>query len=112
MNFERLQEIAADDADLAITLIAMFTDQAPLSLQEIESALTAQDGNKVKTDAHTLKGVCLNMGLDDLGDTCKSLEEAGISSNFDQAQTLFAQLKEEVTTATDSLNAYAASLNA
>lgn len=91
--FERLQEIGETNSDLLQKLKAMFLEQAPDHLAHIENCISHNFDEETKRAAHTFKGVCLNLGADDMAETCKQIEDAGENGNFDQAQNLLEQLK-------------------
>lgn len=70
------------------------------SFQELTDGLAAQDGEKAFRAAHTLKGVCLNLGFTELykvsAEVLRGRETAG-------SDELYAQVKEQYTTLTDAI---------
>ena len=86
--FAQLQAIGADSPELCTKLKGMFLDQAPEHLTNIGQAIEQQEADTAKKVTHTFKGVCLNLGADDMGKTCKAIEEAWLANDFAQAKTL------------------------
>ena len=109
-DLSRLQDLAADDASLVTLLLEMFSDQSVEFVEELKAALSARNPQDSKTIAHTFKGVCLNLGLDDIAKLCKEIEDTALSQNFDTAQTTFANLQEEVEQTLPLLEDFKASL--
>lgn len=68
------------------------------SFQELTDGLAAQDGEKAFRAAHTLKGVCLNLGFTELYKVSAELTEVLRGSD-----ALYAQVKEQYTTLTDAI---------
>ena len=73
------------------------------SFQELTDGLAAQNGEKAFRAAHTLKGVCLNLGFKvfykfsaELTEVLRGRETAG-------SDELYAQVKEQYTTLTDAI---------
>jgi signal transduction histidine kinase/DNA-binding NarL/FixJ family response regulator len=57
--------------------VDQFRDSAHRLIGEIRSARLEGRLHEAEEAAHTLKGLCLMMGLSRMGETCKSLEEGG-----------------------------------
>lgn len=69
-----LHTIAEDDQDLALALSTMFIEQNQDFITKIKNAISQKDDDLGKSIAHTFKGVCLNLGFEQTGALCKSLE--------------------------------------
>jgi len=72
------------------------------SFQELTDGLAAQDGEKAFRAAHTLKGVCLNLGFTELYKVSAELTEV-LRRETAGSDELYAQVKEQYTTLTDAI---------
>ena len=73
------------------------------SFQELTDGLAAQDGEKAFRAAHTLKGVCLNLGFTELYKVSAELKEVLRGRETAGSDELYAQVKEQYTTLTDAI---------
>ena len=64
------------------------------SFQELTDGLAAQDGEKAFRAAHTLKGVCLNLGFTELYKVSAELTEVLRGRETAGSDALYAQVKE------------------
>ena len=65
------------------------------SFQDLTDGLAAKDGEKAFRAAHTLKGVCLNLGFDNLYPSSKDLTELLRAGSMDGYEDLFAEVEKE-----------------
>ena len=65
--------------------------------------VAAQDGEKAFRAAHTLKGVCLNLGFTELYKVSAELTEVLRGRETAGSDELYAQVKEQYTTLTDAI---------
>ena len=70
---------------------------------ELTDGLAAQDGEKAFRAAHTLKGVCLNLGFTELYKVSAELTEVLRGRETAGSDELYAQVKEQYTTLTDAI---------
>ncbi|MDX2216720.1 MAG: PAS domain S-box protein [Oculatellaceae cyanobacterium bins.114] len=68
------QMMGEDAATLIDQLMQNFLDDAPELLENIKQAVTQQDATQLKTSAHALRSMSLNLGMVNLATTCQSLE--------------------------------------
>lgn len=68
---------------------------ADKSFEELEQALAAGDGETAFRAAHTLKGVCLNLGFGNLYEAVAPLTERLRGRKCDGCEVLFAKVKTE-----------------
>lgn len=79
------------------------------SFQELKDALAKQDGEVAFRAAHTLKGVCLNLGFDRLYVSSAALTELLRGRDCAGYETLFEEVEvwyEELTSALKELEAH------
>lgn len=65
------------------------------NFQLLTDAMAAQDVKEAFRAAHTLKGVCLNLGFDNLSPSAVALTEILRAGTFDGAAEQYALVKEE-----------------
>jgi two-component system sensor histidine kinase/response regulator len=81
--------------DLLHELVDSFITDTPQHLKDIREAIEAQKVEKVKTEAHNLKGAAANVGADLFKEVAFQLECAGKSQNLNTALNLYERLEEE-----------------
>lgn len=65
------------------------------SFQDLKDALVKKDGETAFRAAHTLKGVCLNLGFDNLYPSSKDLTELLRAGSMDGYEDLFVEVEKE-----------------
>lgn len=71
-----LYNSVGESADLLLPeLAAMFLDDAPMLLRELDSALAIGDAVRVRELAHALKGSSISMGLLHFSQLCGEIEQ-------------------------------------
>ena len=65
------------------------------SFQNLKDALDSKDVETAFRAAHTLKGVCLNLGFDNLYPSSKDLTEPIRAGSMDGYEDLFAEVEKE-----------------
>ncbi len=77
-TFSELQEAAG--AEFITELVDTFLEEAPTMIAELRSAMQAQQVDKFRRAAHSLKSNCQTFGATRLGSMARDLETRGISS--------------------------------
>lgn len=75
-TFTALQETAG--ADFVKELVATFQDEAPKMLSDLRKALAAQDAERFRRTAHSLKSNSNTFGALELGNLARTLELGGL----------------------------------
>lgn len=78
------------------------------SFQELETALNEKQVDLAFRAAHTLKGVCMNLGFDHLYKPSFEITESLRASNLDLALQQFDAVKEQYSKTIAALNEFAA----
>ena len=73
------------------------------SFQDLTDGLAAQDGEKAFRAAHTLKGVCLNLGFTGLYKVSAELTEVLRGRETAGSDALYQQVKEQYIILTDAI---------
>ncbi len=82
-DYEGILERFLDDSRI-LKFVKMFKDDP--SFEELEMALAQEKADKAFRAAHTLKGVCLNLGFERLFDYTKDVTEALREKDVAKAQ--------------------------
>ena len=86
-TFEALKQTAG--ADFVLELVDTFLQEAPSMLDELRRALAAQDADKFRRTAHSLKSNSNTFGALTLGALARELELGGLSkANENRGQPL------------------------
>ena len=73
------------------------------SFQDLTDGLAANDGEKAFRAAHTLKGVCLNLGFTELYKVSAELTEVLRGRETAGSDALYQQVKEQYIVLTDAI---------
>lgn len=74
------------------------------SFNELETAMENKDYDSAFRAAHTLKGICANLGIEKLGEVSSEITEALRAKDNDTACKLFVQVAESYRITVDALN--------
>ena len=98
--FEELKQISGED--FINELIDAFLDDAPIMIQNMQSALGSKDVESLRRNAHSLKSNANTFGAMELGVLAEELEFMGKENNLDIGNQLEA-IKEAYTKVADEL---------
>ena len=73
------------------------------SFNDLEAAMKKQDYDSAFRFAHTLKGVCANLGIEELGKIASEITEALRAKDNDAACKLFAKVTESYNITVDAI---------
>lgn len=73
------------------------------SFNDLEAAMEKEDYDSAFRAAHTLKGVCANLGIEKLGETASEITEALRAKDNDTACNLFANVAESYSITVNAL---------
>ena len=76
-------------------MVDQFIKDATACIQEVERAVESRDPAQLSNAAHGLKGICRNMGANDLGALCESLERPKAPLSPESIEQQFVQLQQE-----------------
>ncbi len=92
-NLNYMLEILDGDMDMLYELIAVFVEDAPGQLDDIENALTKSNAQDLRRAAHTFKGSVSNMGAPLLTDKALALEKMGLENRIDDGPAAYRELR-------------------
>ena len=84
-------------------LVQLFRQTEQSSCAELRAQLAAQDWENVGRSAHKLKGLCRQIGAEDVGSLCQQLEKAGKDNDPEQCQALAPRVEQAVQALADLL---------
>ena len=97
MNFQELADNLGLEVDEYRELIELFIDTGSADFKKIQEGLTGNDSDMVMRSAHTIKGAAGNLGLMDVSETAKIIEQKATDKQLDALgeamQTLKAQFE-------------------
>ena len=94
IDVEYLLEVSGGDEELATELLADFIELFPGQLAEVEAAAGAADAAATRATAHRLKGSCMAVGANPLGELLRIAEDAAREGNVDSVAALCSQARE------------------
>ena len=93
MNFQELAENLGLEVDEYRELIELFIDTGSADFQKIQEALAGGNSEQVMRSAHTIKGAAGNLGLMDVSETAKTIEDCASKNQLDSIRTSVQILK-------------------
>jgi len=83
------------DEELFDEVISVFMKDAPVQLEQLRQALKDNDAERVRRQAHRIKGASANIGAQALSDLAFEIETAGKDAKLDVALPLVGKLEED-----------------
>jgi HPt (histidine-containing phosphotransfer) domain-containing protein len=77
-------------------LLRRLCAHAPGHVEEIHQAVAVDDAERLREQAHQLKGVAANLGVQDLAEVCERLEQVARDGDLDAAIEPLAELRPSV----------------
>jgi HPt (histidine-containing phosphotransfer) domain-containing protein len=96
--FERQQliERCRGKMDLAERLIQLLVDSLPNELEDLRSAMKAEDTSRIAKQSHRLKGMASNMCADRLSAAAAMLERSARASDVSTTSDLWLAVEREI----------------
>ncbi|MDI1319258.1 MAG: Hpt domain-containing protein [bacterium] len=105
---ETLRALSPGEPEFLRELIAIYLEDTPRRLVEVESALAKGDGPLLIRAAHTIKGSSGNFGATALAKLAQEIEAHGKSGNFAAATSALPAFKTEYARVNAALDQLAA----
>ena len=93
LNINQLKDMVGDDDDLIRELLDTFLTSGRETMQELSSALDANDVGEIKMKAHSLKGASANFGASRIQAICSDMESAANQNQIETTPEMFEDLK-------------------
>jgi len=87
INLSLLQEQMGELDDLALQMVARFSELMRPLITELENALLLHDMKRVAETAHSLKGAARSAGAMQLGKICEDIQTAAEANHFEEIHT-------------------------
>ena len=91
------------DEELLRDVVRLFLVDCPARLAAIKSAIEGRDADRVRTEAHALKGAASNMSAPEIVEAARALERMGAEGKLDAADGALRQLSNAADAALDLL---------
>lgn len=92
IDLNYLQEIAGGDKEVIIEMLQLLIDESPKHVEDMQQHLSESAWDALGASAHSLKPMLLYVGLTDLNETVKIIEER--SKKKDQLESLHGLISE------------------
>ena len=96
MNFKELAENLGLEIDEYKELIELFIDTGASDFEMMQQALAQQDAEQVMRSAHTIKGAAGNLGLMDVSEVAREIEEGASNNQLDGLTPAVHTLKSQI----------------
>jgi len=94
------------DRELMADVIRLFLTDGPARLMAIKTAIENQDGQRLRQEAHALKGAAANLSASGLFEIAHVLEQLGAENRLEAAKGAGRQLVTEATLVFDALRQF------
>lgn len=95
VSVAKLIEESELDEDMIPILFEAFMEETPTILEEVQAAVAAREGEKLRSSAHKLKGTCNSIKAEPLLMLSKKLEYTGINGDWNVAENLLPHVESE-----------------
>ncbi|GAB3910893.1 hypothetical protein GCM10028803_51150 [Larkinella knui] len=103
VDISALLELLDGDKHMLGKILAMMPEQATTILNTLDEAIVRSDMKGIQFASHTLRGLCLNAGMQIVAETAARIELYAHDDRLTAIQGLMPRLKEEVAEALQSL---------
>lgn len=92
IDWQQLHQLSEGDAEFELELLQMFVEDAHSHLELAKAAITANDMQQLKREAHHLKGTSANTGATTMSLTAEKLEQLARNQQLEGAASLVLEL--------------------
>jgi HPt (histidine-containing phosphotransfer) domain-containing protein len=94
MEAKKLAENLGLEEEEFTELFSLYKETTSSDLKELKFAITAGDAEKAHEKAHSIKGASGNLGLDELYETAKAIDDRARVNSFDGLENMFQEFWE------------------
>ena len=99
---ELLERLGGDEQLLA-KVVGLFLEDCPARLTAIKAAVDARSAERIRTEAHALKGAAGNLSVSELVEAARMLEQIGADGRVEAAEAAWERLAAEAERAMEAL---------
>lgn len=104
IDLSYLEDLTDGDNEVMIEMITLLIEETPKHLDTIKQAQDEEDWPKLRSEAHKIKPMFLYVGLNELNEICKELEDnANNKTNLESNPELISRLVAGYNEVTDDL---------
>jgi histidine phosphotransfer protein HptB len=96
MDFKQLAENVGLEENEYIELIELFIDISAADMTKLESAVEKENALEAEQAAHSLKGASASLGLMDIADIARLIEQNARKNSIQDDTQLIANLKDKI----------------
>ena len=108
-DLEPVRTMVAGNEELLRELLEMYLGESQSLLEEIATAVEAQDAETLQRSGHTLAGASRSVGANVVSEVAQKIQQVGDDGPFEEAQEQLTQLRAAVDGVTDVMKAYLSS---
>ena len=94
MEAKKLAENLGLEEEEFTELFGLYKETTSSDLKELKFAITAGDAEKAHEKAHSIKGASGNLGLNELYETAKAIDDRARVNSFDGLENMFQEFWE------------------
>ena len=94
MEAKKLAENIGLEEDEFIELFGLYKETTSSDLKELQFAISVGDAEKAHEKAHSIKGASGNLGLNELYETAKAIDDRARVNSFDGLENMFQEFWE------------------
>ncbi|MCG2777152.1 MAG: Hpt domain-containing protein [Desulfobacterales bacterium] len=94
MKAKKLAENLGLEEEKFAELFGLYKETASSDLKELKFAISAGDAEKAHEKAHSIKGASGNLGLDELYETAKAIDDRARVNSLDGLEKMFQEFWE------------------
>ena len=94
MEAKKLAENLGLEEEEFTELFSLYKETTSSDLKELKFAIRAGDAEKAHEKAHSIKGASGNLGLDELYETAKAIDDRARVNSFDGLENMFQEFWE------------------
>ncbi|GLB53201.1 phosphotransfer protein [Neptunitalea chrysea] len=95
-NLGKIEELSGGDQDFILSVVALFIEEVPQDMEQIEFAISEKNFLKVYQHAHKIKPNVDLVGLDVAFQEILEIEQSAKNELFDEVLEKYAVIKSEI----------------
>jgi HPt (histidine-containing phosphotransfer) domain-containing protein len=108
IDFRQIQDISEGEFEFEASIIAMYLEDTQQRIEQLPELLEHCEFEKIKRQAHTLKGASGSLGVEVLREASLQLEHAAAGGNQELCDKLIHSILEQFVLVNDQFNQYLA----